>query len=100
MPYWIEIVPSARDELTQIRVFYRRIIAKEIESQLAHEPTVETKNRKLLFEAEPSFECEPPVWELRVGDFLVFYDVDESATTVYVRAIREKPPHASTEEIL
>jgi mRNA-degrading endonuclease RelE of RelBE toxin-antitoxin system len=43
---------------------------------------------------------EEPVWELRVGKFRVFYDVDEDATTVTVRAIREKPPHKTTEDIL
>ena len=30
----------------------------------------------------------------------VFYDVDEEARIVYVRSVRDKPPHASTEEIL
>jgi hypothetical protein len=64
-----------------------------------HQPTLESRNRKMLAEAAPSFECEPPIWELRVGDFRVFYD-DESAAAVYVRAIREKPPRATTQEIL
>jgi len=41
-----------------------------------------------------------PIWELRVGEFRVFYDVDEEAQTVFVRAVRHKPPHKTTEEIL
>jgi len=30
----------------------------------------------------------------------VFYDVDEEKMTVHVRAVRRKPPHRTTEEIL
>lgn len=41
-----------------------------------------------------------PVWELRVGEYRVFYDVDEATAIVYIRAIRHKPPHKTTEEIL
>lgn len=39
-------------------------------------------------------------WELRVGEYRVFYDVQEQARLVTVRAIRLKPPHKTTEEIL
>ncbi len=48
----------------------------------------------------PSFEAVPPIWELRVGEYRIFYDVDEDEKKVYVRAIRRKPPHKTTEEIL
>jgi mRNA-degrading endonuclease RelE of RelBE toxin-antitoxin system len=41
-----------------------------------------------------------PVWELRIGEYRVFYDVDEQASLVMVRAIRQKPPHKTTEEII
>ena len=41
-----------------------------------------------------------PVWELRDGEYRVFYDVDEAAAVIKVRAIRHKPPHKTTEEIL
>ena len=62
-------------------------------------PTVATRNRKRLEVASPSFEHVPPIWELRVGEYRVFYDVDESARTVYVRAVRLKEPHQTTEDI-
>jgi len=42
----------------------------------------------------------PPVWQLRVGEYRVFYDVDREEMAVYVRAVRLKPPHKTTEEIL
>ena len=43
---------------------------------------------------------ESSIWELRVGGYRVFYDVDEDQKEVYVRAVREKPPDKRTEEIL
>ena len=100
MPFAVQIVPSALQELKGIHVFYRRQIAAAIEEQLMHQPTVETKHRMRLENVEPSFEYEPPLWELRVGDFRVFYDVDEPNGAVYIRAVREKPPHATTEQVL
>jgi hypothetical protein len=65
-----------------------------------HQATVATRNRKVLPVLEASFAFDPPLWELRVGDFRVFYDVDEESQTVSVRAIRDKPPHATSEEVL
>ena len=40
-----------------------------------------------------------PVWQLRVGDFRVFYDVDEREREVVVRAVRRKGSK-TTQEIL
>jgi len=96
----IQIVPSALEELKGVKVFYRRQIADAIDEQLSNQPTGATRNRKVLAVSEASFAFEPPLWELRVGDFRVFYDVDEESQTVYVRAVRDKPPHATTEEVL
>jgi mRNA-degrading endonuclease RelE of RelBE toxin-antitoxin system len=49
---------------------------------------------------KPPWDHELPVWELRVGEYRVFYDVNDTERQVTVRAIRRKPPHATTEEIL
>jgi mRNA-degrading endonuclease RelE of RelBE toxin-antitoxin system len=92
-------VPSAVLELKEIAVFWRRRIAQAIDEQLGSQPTVETRNRKLLGDPRSTFQCAPPIWELRVGPYRVFYDVDEVAWVVSVRAVREKPPHATTEQI-
>jgi mRNA-degrading endonuclease RelE of RelBE toxin-antitoxin system len=104
MHYTVQIVPGALAELkaikAAIKAYYQRQIAQAIDEQLARQPGVVTKNRKLLPDVQTSFPCEPPVWELRVGDFRVFYDIDEAARLVAVRAIREKPPHAQTEEVV
>lgn len=65
-----------------------------------HAPMVATRNRKRLMGLLPPWEHLEPVWQLRVGDFRVFYDVDEAAAVVTIRAIRHKPPHTTTEEVL
>src|SRR4051794_37441118 len=99
MPFTVQIMPSALAELKVIPVFHRRQIAQAIDEQLCHQAAVPARNRKLLEGLRPAFECEPPIWELRVGSYRVFYDIDESSQTVYVRAVRDKPPAVTTEEI-
>ena len=44
------------------------------------------------------FEYEEPLWELRIGDWRIFYDVDEEAKTVMIRAIRYKEKGKTTGE--
>lgn len=100
MAFAIQIVPSALRELQSLKSFYQRQIADAIEEQLQHEPTTATRRRKILNVTEASFAFDPPLWELRIGDFRVFYDVDDKGKNVFIRAVREKPPHAMTEEVL
>ena len=78
----------------------RKAIVDAMEKQLEFEPDVPTRNRKILAALRPPWTGLDPVWELRVGDFRVFYDVDAEVSRVYVRAVRRKPPHRTTEEIL
>ena len=99
MAFAVQIMPSALAELKATPVFYRRQITQAIDEQLPHQPGAPARNRKLLQGLKPTFDCEPPLWELRVGGYRVFYDVDEGSQTVYVRAVRDKPPQARTEEI-
>lgn len=100
MAFAVQIVPSALEELQAIKSFYRRQIADAIDEQLRRQPTTATRHRKILEVTEASFVFDSPLWELRVGNYRVFYDVDEEGNNVYVRAVREKPPHATTEEVL
>ena len=51
-------------------------------------------------ELQLPWEHVPPVWELRIGQYRVFHDVNEKAKHVTVRAVRHKPAHKTTEEIL
>jgi mRNA-degrading endonuclease RelE of RelBE toxin-antitoxin system len=83
-----------------VRARDRKHILDKIEEQLSHNPTQETRNKKILVGLKPPWEHEKPVWELRVGKFRVFYDVNDSEERVIIRAVREKPPHQTTEEIL
>jgi len=78
----------------------RRAIGDAIDEQLAHQPSVATRNRKPLPGLVAPFEHVSPIWELRVGDDRVFYDVDEGDELVVVRAIRWKAAGQTTEEIL
>jgi mRNA-degrading endonuclease RelE of RelBE toxin-antitoxin system len=87
-------------DLRRIQADHRSMILENIEKMLPHEPTVETRNRKQLVNLVPPFEAVPPVWELRIRDYRVFYDVSEQERIVYVRAVRRKPAHRSTGEIL
>jgi len=100
MAYDIELTDLAVSELKSIRAFDQRRIVGELEKHLLDQPTLTTRNRKRLDTVSPEFEHVPPVWELRVGDYRVFYDVDEVSRTVYVRAIRRKGPHQTTGDIV
>ena len=99
MPYSLEIRDIAYDELQAIKPYYRRQIIDSIDEQLLHQPSIETRNRKPLKGLQPDFEHDEPVWELRIGQYRVYYDVNEDSKTVVVRAVREKPPHVTTEQI-
>ena len=98
--YQIAYVESIADDLKGLQAGQRRQILNRIEQQLIHEPTRQTRNRKPLAGLVPPWEYVEPVWELRIGEYRVFYDVDEAAAVVIVRAVRHKPPHKTTEEIL
>jgi hypothetical protein len=55
---------------------------------------------RLIVNLVPPWTAEPSIWELRVGEHRIFYDVSEAERIVYVRAIRRTPPGRTTEEIL
>jgi hypothetical protein len=70
--YAIEVTDLAIEELSNIRAFERCPILEAIRQQLTYEPTVTTRNRKLLESLIPSFESVPPIWELRIGAYRIF----------------------------
>lgn len=96
----IRFAGSVEEDLRRIQVYYRNQILDAIEKQLAHEPETATRNRKLLENLTPPWETIAPIWELRVGEYRVFYDVSAAESLVYVRAIRKKPRGTKTEDIL
>ena len=100
MIFTIEYAKSLDDDLASLRAYARKQILDTIEKQLKHEPTRKTRKRKPLVGLIPPWEHVEPVWQLSVGEYRIFYDVDEDELVVKIRAIRLKPPHKTTEEIL
>jgi mRNA-degrading endonuclease RelE of RelBE toxin-antitoxin system len=96
----IHYAEGVAEDIASLRAFDRSRLLDRVEQQLSHQPTLETRNRKLLPGLKPPWESMLPVWELRVGQYRVFYDVDDALQQVTVRAIRRKPPHRTTEEIV
>lgn len=98
--YSIKYAEDVWEDLSELRAFDRSELLDRIEKQLLHQPTQETRNKKILAGLTPPWKDVLPVWQLRSGEFRVFYDVDEQDKCVTVRAIRRKPPHATTGQIL
>ena len=96
----IRFAEGVEEDLRSIRMYYRNQILDAIEEQLAHEPDTRTRNRKLRENLSPPWQSVAPIWELRVGEYRVFYDVSPSEWVVYVRAVRRKRRGSKTENIL
>src|SRR5271166_6179385 len=96
----IEFSESVTQDLADLRAFDRKRLLDQIDSHLKHEPKGQSRNKKKLRPLIPPWENARPVWELRVGEFRVFYEVEEEESRVVIRAIRHKPPHKTIEEIL
>ena len=98
--YEILFEENVEEEMAKIRPFDGRRLLSAIHKQLGHQPAVETRHRKILRGVKPPFKNVPPLWELRAGEYRVFYDVNQEDKKVHVRAVRHKPPHKTTEVIL
>ena len=84
MAFEILFTPKASDELRSFRKNEQRQVIKAIKTQLLHEPISVARNRKMLRASDLA------EWELRIGEFRVFYDVDEAERIVSVRALGQK----------
>ncbi len=84
MTYEIEFSADSERQLAELSSRDRKTVLDSIETQLSHEPITPTKHRKLL--------RQNPVasWELRVGDFRVFYNVEQQRILVIVIAVGRK----------
>jgi mRNA-degrading endonuclease RelE of RelBE toxin-antitoxin system len=95
----IRIAALAVTHLAAIRRYDRNRILDAITAQLQHDPEEVTPHRKQLSGIAPSFEHAQPIWQLRVGDFRVIYDIDAVNDVVIVRAVLRKG-RRTTKEIL
>ncbi|MBI4556520.1 MAG: type II toxin-antitoxin system RelE/ParE family toxin [Candidatus Hydrogenedentes bacterium] len=98
--YTIFYAAEVANDLGRLRAYERARILETIENQLRYNPSESSRNRKILYGLVVPWDSCEPNWELRIGRYRVFYDVDESASTVCVRAVRFKPPHKTIREIL
>jgi mRNA-degrading endonuclease RelE of RelBE toxin-antitoxin system len=71
--YRIEYAEGITEDLARLRAYERKKILDRLEKQLRHEPTKSTKNRKPLPGLIPPWEYIEPVWELRIGEYRVFF---------------------------
>jgi mRNA-degrading endonuclease RelE of RelBE toxin-antitoxin system len=74
--FHLEITESARDDLRFLKPFEQRRILDAIGQQLLNERLTATRHRKPLRPNDLS------AWELRVGIYRIFYDVEEESATV------------------
>jgi mRNA-degrading endonuclease RelE of RelBE toxin-antitoxin system len=85
MAFEIEFVPESEEDLEGIRPFYRNQILDAIELHLGHTPTQISRSRIKRLRS-----VESPAYRLRVGEFRVFYDVDEEQRVVMVLRVLSK----------
>jgi mRNA-degrading endonuclease RelE of RelBE toxin-antitoxin system len=81
MPYKVEFSPEALEHLDEFRKFDQQRIIDAVEAHLTHAPSKASRHRKLMRSNLVATR------ELRVGDFRVYYDVDDSLKLVLIRAI-------------
>jgi mRNA-degrading endonuclease RelE of RelBE toxin-antitoxin system len=93
MSYRIALTDGFEADLAMLRVRDRRIVEDSVKRQLRDEPAEESGQRKLLHPrpTEPWPDGWPaPIWQLRVGEFRVWYDVDEGDRVVRLLGLGHK----------
>ncbi|MBI2842885.1 MAG: type II toxin-antitoxin system RelE/ParE family toxin [Armatimonadetes bacterium] len=85
MPFEIQFVLDAEEDLDKIRPFHRRQILDAIEAHLSDAPEQISRARIKRLRSVTS-----PAYRLRVGEYRVFYDVDGSEQMVTVLRVLSK----------
>src|SRR5439155_21155581 len=86
-------------EIARLRAVERRGILNAVEQYLAHKPTEATGRKKMLRDEVSPWHKLRQDWQNRVGDFRVYYDVNEAEKTAIVRSVCRKDS-SRTEELL
>ncbi len=79
--YDIEFADEVSHHLEYLTARQRSLLLDAVEEQLTYQPTVETRNRKIM---RPNFLAQ---WELRVSNLRLFYIVDEQQFLISVVAV-------------
>lgn len=82
--YRIDVTEDAKLDLSYFSARERKLVVSKLREQLTHVPLTETRNRKKL-RNNPLFP-----WELRIGNFRVFYEVNEDDRAVTILAVGSK----------
>jgi mRNA-degrading endonuclease RelE of RelBE toxin-antitoxin system len=82
LSYRIVFTMAADEHLHDLTARQEATVLDTVNKQLLHQPTIQSRNRKLLRENRLA------KWELRIGDIRVYYDVIEGPEpVVLIRAI-------------
>jgi mRNA-degrading endonuclease RelE of RelBE toxin-antitoxin system len=76
----IKLTEEAIEDLRWFKKTEQAYILDELEAAVSKEPAAETRNRKRL---RPNQLAE---WEVRIGDFRVFYDIDQESKLIKIQA--------------
>lgn len=82
--YNIEVNEESKEDLNYYTVAERKIVVSQIRVQLEDQPSTETRNRKKLRDNPMA------TWELRIGKFRIFYEVDDSTHLVTIVVVGHK----------
>ncbi len=77
----VKFTASALDDLDFFKPYEQNRILDAVEQQLPHKPLTPTRHRKELRPNPLS------AWELQVGKYRVFYDVEREEQVVRVKAV-------------
>lgn len=88
--YTIEFTAEAEGDLKWFSRREQNIILDGVKNSLRYEPTIITTNR------HPCRDDRTKIagWELRIGVYRIYYDVDEVVRVVLIERIGKKPNNA------
>src|SRR5438105_7976288 len=81
MKFEVEFTPSALGDLDYLKKAEQNTVLDAIEKQLTATPLTPTRNRK------PFRSNDLSAWEMRMGTYRVFYDVDKEVGKVVIKAV-------------
>ena len=97
MRYQVRLSAAARAEIRALGAHERALVTAAIEA-LSIDAAVPSRHKKVLEGLHRRWAQRLPVWQLTVVPFRVFYNVH--GLEVMVHAVRRKPSHMKTKQIV